>query len=158
MLSPMTPSHPALPPRGPRVPVDLRPVFDVDLGELIPGHHVIARGLRFRHDDVIELHYEFAPGVTAREEARRGFFALLFGLGYDGDPDPGWDCCDFGAVAPCRGGATQHGSRDFRPAPAPGGRIWFPVTPIADDGFPAAEPTGRLVVDLPSGHAWFDPA
>jgi hypothetical protein len=155
----MPPSDAALPPRGSDVlrhHLDL--IFDIDLGELVPGHHVIARGLAlYRDHDLIELHYEFVPGITAGEEARRGFFAMVFGLGYEGDPDPGWDGCDQGAIAPCRGGATQHGERGFRPAPASNARVWFPVFPITDDGWPAEDTTGRLVVDLGSGRASFEP-
>jgi hypothetical protein len=152
--------HPdaALPPRGPNVPDDLDPVFDLDLGELVPGHHVIARGLKLRYDhDTVDLHYEFAPGITAREQARLGFFALVFGLGYEGDPDPGWNGGDDGAIAPCRGGPTQHGVRSFAPAPPPNGRIWFPAAPTRDDGWHDEDATGRLVVDLASGTAWFEP-
>jgi hypothetical protein len=50
-------------------------VFDVDLGELVKGRHVIARGIalggssrrRFSENSVVtqaELHYEFVPGAT----------------------------------------------------------------------------------------------
>jgi len=38
--------------------------FDVDLGELVAGHHVVARGLEFGRAGTV-LHYEFVPALLA---------------------------------------------------------------------------------------------
>jgi hypothetical protein len=50
----------------------------VDVGELVRGHRVIARGICL-HGGRLVLQYEIAPGITARME-RRGFPALLFSV------------------------------------------------------------------------------
>lgn len=72
-----------LPPRGPGVPDCLDLSFDVDVGELVRGHRVIARGICL-HGGGLVLQYELAPGITARMQ-RRGRPALVFGVGYGTD-------------------------------------------------------------------------
>ena len=60
---------PAMPPRHAteaflaRTGRQLTVAFDVDLGELVDGHHVVARGIE-RSETGAELHYEFVPGPT----------------------------------------------------------------------------------------------
>ena len=53
--------------------VRLDVVFDVDLGELVDGHRVIARGVEMASSGAV-LHYEFVPGVTEAETGRKGMF------------------------------------------------------------------------------------
>jgi hypothetical protein len=47
--------------------------FEVDLGELIDGHRVVARGLEFGSEGAV-LHYEFVPAMERREEDAKGAF------------------------------------------------------------------------------------
>jgi hypothetical protein len=57
------------PPRGPDLPDCMDLSFDLGIGELAPGHQVIARGICL-HDGGLVLHYEFGPGLTAGETYR----------------------------------------------------------------------------------------
>ena len=38
--------------------------FDVDLGELVEGRHIVARGVEFGETGAL-LHYRFVPGIEA---------------------------------------------------------------------------------------------
>jgi hypothetical protein len=49
-------------------------VFDIDLGELLEGHHVVARGLEMSAAGGV-LHYEFVPVLRQRPPGRAQRFA-----------------------------------------------------------------------------------
>lgn len=51
--------------------------FDVDLGELIDGHRVVARGVLFGEQGM-SLEYDFVPGMTKAETDERPFFWYWF--------------------------------------------------------------------------------
>ena len=57
------------PPRGPDLPGCMDYLFDLGVGELAPGHQVIARGICL-HGGGLLLHYEVTPGLTAGETYR----------------------------------------------------------------------------------------
>jgi hypothetical protein len=138
-----------LPPRGPRVPACLDLSFDVDIGELVRGHRVIARGICL-HGGGLVLQYEIAPGITARMW-RRGIPALLFSVAYGTDAGADDEESGMGAIAPGEGGATTHGSRSF-PLPPDGARLaWFEFFAASDDR--RDQPVSKMTVDLTTGQA-----
>jgi hypothetical protein len=116
--------------------------FDVDLGELVQGHRVVARGI-LNLPAGAELHYELVPGwdsaaaptgweVTARDDA---------GTDYGGASGGALD-------SPGGDGTATHGIRDIGgPIPAEANVLTLEVTP----GRPLAGYIKRLVVDLTSG-------
>lgn len=98
-----------MPPRSPRLANRLLATFDLDCGELVPGHRLIARGLADEgrsSDDflggtdnveqqMIGLEYEPVPGITAEEAAAAGVKDLTVDAGYsvaaghpNGAPEP----------------------------------------------------------------------
>jgi hypothetical protein len=138
----------ALPPRtatdaylaeiGERLDVE----FDVDLGELVEGHRVVARGVLNLLGGA-ELHYELVPA-------------------WDSDGAPaGWEVIarddvgtDYGEVRggsidpPDGGGAATHGIRDIGgPIPAEAHVLGLEFTPHR----PLTDYTRRLFVDLATG-------
>jgi hypothetical protein len=120
-----------LPPRGPGVPGCLDLSFDVDVGELVRRHRVIARGICL-HGGGLVLQYEIAPGIKARMW-RRGVRALLFSVACGTDAGTDVKEPGLGAIAPGEGGATTHGSRSF-PLPPDGARVvWFEFFAAGDD-------------------------
>ncbi len=125
----------------------------MDVGELVRGHRVIARGICL-HGGRLVLQYELAPGITARMQ-RRGIPALLFSVAYGTDAGAGADADDeqpgLGAIAPGEGGATTHGSRSF-PLPPHGARLaWFEFFAASDDR--RDHPVSKMTVDLTTGQA-----
>lgn len=157
--------------------------FDVDCGELVPGHHFIARGLRGPHrtpipdgwdgdaaeyEQMLEfedaggypafcLEYELAPGVSAAE-AEGDFFRFLVGISYTADVPLPWYPSDGGAIAPFTGGATTHGSRGDWPLPPNARVLTFSLAGVATAWFAdSANPAGNLVVDLVCGNAVWRP-
>ena len=146
--------------------------FDVDCGELIPGHRFIARGLSDAGElDVREfglegeadplvpgfsLEYELTPGLP--ESARDDFFRYLVGVSYTADvPLPG-PPADGGAIAPFEGGAATHGSRGSWVLPREATLLTFTLTGIdPGTGMHRAEPAGDLLVDLELGAAQWRP-
>jgi hypothetical protein len=170
-----------VPPRGAKF--DGRPmrlVFDVDCGELLPGHHFIARGLggpfrtstldRWDGDDppdarlmaefeaaggypAFTLEYELVPGVTAAE-GEGNFFRFLVGVSYTADVELPWWPNDGGAIAPFEGGATTHGARGDWPLPPDATVLTFTLAGVNEAGFADhTDPAGQLVVDLVRGDA-----
>jgi hypothetical protein len=158
-------------------------VFDVDCGELIAGHHFIARGLGgpFRlpipadwdgdsaeYEQMLEfeeaggypgfsLEYELVPGV---EEAGAGgnFFRYLVGVSYNADAELPWSPNDGGAIAPFEGGAATHGSRGDWPLPPGATTLTFSIAGVNPAGFAdTGNPDGHLVVDLARGEAVWRP-
>ncbi len=174
-----------VPPRG--AAFDDQPmllVFDVDCGELIPGHHFIARGLggparlsvldywdgdNAELEQMLEfeeaggypgfsLEYEFVPGVPPPEDGR-SFFHYLVGISYKADVGLPWQPNDGGAIAPFEGGATTHGSRGDWPLPPDATVLTFSLASPDPAGFTDPDhPAGDLVVDLVRGAAVWRPA
>jgi hypothetical protein len=156
--------------------------FDVDCGELVSGHHFIARGLGgpYRlpiptrgdwdgdsadHARMLEfdeaggypgfsLEYELVPGVKPAGD----FFRYLVGVSYTADVELPWFPNDGGAIAPFEGGDTTHGSRGDWPLPPDATVLTFTIAGVGADGFPDYEsPGGDLVVDLVRGDAAWRP-
>jgi hypothetical protein len=152
--------------------------FDVDCGELVPGHHFIARGLAgpyqlgipvdwdgdsTEYAKMLEfadaggypgfsLEYELVPGVPAAE--REGnFFRYLVGISYGADVQLPWEPSDGGAIAPFEGGETTHGSRGDWPLPPEAKVLTFSLFGVGPSGFSDDNPAGALVVDLVRGDA-----
>jgi hypothetical protein len=168
-----------VPPRG--AVFNGRPMmmaFDVDCGELIPGHHFIARGLGgpFRlpipddwdgdgseYEQMLEfgeaggypgftLEYELVPGIPA--QAGGDFFRYLVGVSYAADvPNDG------GAIAQFEGGDATHGFRGDWPLPPNATVLTFSIAGIDPAGFTDHEnPAGDLVVNVLHGNAAWHPA
>jgi hypothetical protein len=175
-----------VPPRG--AAFDGRPmmlVFDVDCGELLPGHHFISRGLggpfrtstrgRWNGDDppdarsmaefeeaggypAFTLEYELVPGVSAAE-AEGDFFRFLVDVSYDADVELPWYPNDGGAIAPFEGGAATQGFHGDWPLPPNATVLTFSLASPDPDGFADSENlAGELVVDLARGAAVWRPA
>jgi hypothetical protein len=157
--------------------------FDVDCGELVPGHHFIARGLGgpFRlpipddwdgdvteHAEMLELleaggypgftlEYELVPGVAA---ARGGdsLFGYLIGVSYHADVELPWWPNDGGTIAPFEGGDATHGFRGDWPLPPNATVLTFSIGGAGPAGtFEEESPAGDLVVDLARGSAAWRP-
>jgi hypothetical protein len=173
-----------VPLRGPVF--DHRPmllVFDVDCGELIPGHHFIARGLggplqtlipedwdgdADQYEQMLEfqeaggypaftLEYELVPGVRPAE-ADGSFFRFLVGVSYSADVDLPWFPNDGGAIAQFEGGDATHGARGDWPLPPAATVLTFSLASPDPAGFADSEnPAGELVVDLAQGDAVWRP-
>jgi hypothetical protein len=143
--------------------------FDVDCGELVPGHRLIARGLRSSGlmscpgwDDSDEevsafsFEYELVPGVRADEF--RSAFGYIVGIYFDADVPLPWEPSDSGAIAPANGGASTHGSRGDWPLPDGARVLTFTMVAVTPAGWQAEEPSGELVVDLVDRSARWVPA
>ncbi len=158
--------------------------FDVDCGELLPGHHFIARGLAGRSALPIpdewdgeeadyevmltcveaggypgfSLEYELVPGITALANDR-DFFRYLVGISYRADVRLPWEPNDGGTIAPFEGGVATHGSRGDWPLPPDATVLTFVLCAVGADGHVKYdEPAGELVVDLARGHAAWCPS
>jgi hypothetical protein len=158
-------------------------VFDVDCGELIPGHHFIARGLGgpFRlpvpdhwdgdtaaYEQMLELaeaggypaftlEYELVPGVP--DQPWESFFRYLVSISYAADVALPWPPADCGGIAPFEGGDATHGFRGDWPLPPDATVLTFSITGPDPDGFTDHEsPAGDLVVDVLHGRAFWRPA
>ena len=121
--------------------LSLQVVFDVDLGELVRGHHVIARGIDLGHPTKLyqwmvdetqarlpaaerdwtvvgtrpsgaALHYEFVPGLEAWERDREPFF-WYWKLHVSDDAETAYSEANTGSLAPAEGGPATHGIRDL---------------------------------------------
>ena len=173
-----------VPPRGPVF--DHRPmllVFDVDCGELIPGHRFIARGLGGPlrvdipadwHGDAAQdeqlrefqeaggypactLEYELVPGVRAAE-AGGDFYRYVVGIFYSADVDLPWDPSESGEIGPFEGGDATHGSEgDWLLPPAATTLTFALVSPDSDGVADSANSAGELVIDLVRGDAAWRP-
>lgn len=122
-------------------------VFDADLGDLIDGHRVIARGLE---RDPGVLHYVFVPGLTEDEVAEKGPFFWYWTPQAEDDAGTGYAGGDGGALS-TRGGPESHGTRDLgAPVPASARVLRLTFAPA-----PGWRPTGpwhaTLAIDLASG-------
>lgn len=136
--------------------------FDIDCGEVVPGHRLVARGLgRGGVTDWSEwgitvpatgfsFEYEFVPGIPAAEQDN--FFDYLFDLEYHPDVDLGAAPPDGGALAPFEGGPAPHGSRGEWPLPDGAVDLRFDIASAQ------GVPLGGLRVDLAARTAAWTPA
>jgi len=150
--------------------------FDVDCGELVPGHRCIARGLfdegRSAHDltsgdqsrhqlmRMVSLGYELVPGVTAAEAAAAEFFVEAT---YATDVALPWTTggAGFGpgSIDAFAGGPGTAGASGPWPLPDDAGRLRFTLYATGVRG--SADPhrvAGTLEVDLPARTARWTPA
>jgi hypothetical protein len=154
----------ALPPRTPALHRRTFLVtFDVNCGELLPGHDFVARGLSddghgTGTDDaaapvqLFSLEYELVPGVPPSEAD--DLSRHLVGVYYSADVDLPWEPVDGGAIAPFEGGASTHGSRGSWPLPAAARRLTFDLHAVPrGQRWPNDTAAGQLVVDLAAGTA-----
>jgi hypothetical protein len=126
--------------------------FDVDLGELVEGRRVIARGIE-RGGAGAELHYEFVPGISDSEWAvPEPFFWYWMlhasddrGTVYSDDNGGGFDQA---------GGPAAHGLRDLGNVIPPEARLltidFEPPKPWSGWS-PRSSYVRRLVIDLGEG-------
>lgn len=131
--------------------------FDLDCGELVRGHHFVARGIAAtgelpsqegdRSAGGISFEYELVPGVEPTDDGG-AFFRYLVGVEYSADVALSRDTNDCGAIAPFKGGASTHGSRGDWPLPAGARHLTFILHPSEDSGFQSAKPAGAVDVDL----------
>jgi hypothetical protein len=126
----------------------LRWTFDVDLGELCEGHHVVARGISDEPNGA-ELHYEFVPGLTAAETGAKEFFWYWM-LAASDDVGTEYDDSNTGGFSE-RGGAASHGVRDVGGVvPASATRLTLEFEP-ASGWTPSRDYVRTLIIDLESG-------
>jgi len=119
---------------------------DLDLGALIPGHHVVVRGIELAAS---QLHYEFVPGMTdARMREGAGSFWWLWLLHVADDLGTHYSDDNGGAFDTRGGGPATHGARDLGgkvPRAATRLELIFEPPPGWD---PPAGVVRRLTVDL----------
>jgi hypothetical protein len=120
--------------------------FDVDLGELCEGHHVVARGIEV-WEKWSYLHYEFVP--AASDDDRPFFFTWEM----DASDDIATDYGDFngGAFAAGSTGPASHGVRDIGCAiPTTASVLTLRFEP-ANDWTPPSRVVAELAIDLRTG-------
>jgi hypothetical protein len=124
--------------------------FDVDLGELIQGHHVVARGIMFGHSDNeeswtdTELHYEFVPAIGPDAQGF-GWYWMVYA-----SDDAGTEYSDNnGGAFDAEGtGPASHGTRDLGGLIPPGAtRLTLRFEP-PDDWTPPEPWRRELPIDL----------
>jgi hypothetical protein len=120
-------------------------VFDVDLGELIEGHHVVARGITLGE---AALHYEFVPGFTDARLHELGGFGWYWMLSATDDVGTEYSDNNGGAFDPESGGAATHGIRDIGGEIPPHARRLTIRFEPAEDWTPAEPWRRQIVVDL----------
>ncbi|MFI0419499.1 hypothetical protein [Spongiactinospora sp. 9N601] len=129
------------------IPRRLDVVLDVDLGELVPGHHVVARGLELAAEGAM-LHYEFVPGIDDDERQSKGPFFWYWMLAAGDDAGTEYAGHNSGAYA-SGGGEATHGVRDLGGAvPGAAGRLFLDFTP-AEGWSPPALWCRQVEVALP---------
>ncbi len=164
----------ALPDRSQRITENLLVSFDVDCGELVPGHHFIARGLSdqgFSRDDFTDsdpagreeyrmtcLEYELVPGLTPEEVAAGHVGYQAIDAAYAADVPPSWDTGDSrsgpGSLYKATGGPSTEGQCGPHPLPQEAQRVSFTLFPITREGIAKGrraavdEPAGTLAIDL----------
>ena len=84
--------------------------IDVDLGELIEGHHVIARSLTSGHTVGASLSYVIAPALSDEEEGGFAWYWMLYASDDLGTEYRDWNS---GAFGPSADGETTEGDRDI---------------------------------------------
>jgi hypothetical protein len=133
--------------------------FDIDCGELVPGHHFVARGLspsvirNLKEDShgqvpVVDFLYDFVPGLTEDEE-EGGFFPYLVQFEYAADRPLPWEESGGGATGPSEGGASTPGFEGPWPIPDGAQLLMFDLTGFdKDTRVENDEPDGTLTVNL----------
>ncbi|MEO3792746.1 hypothetical protein ABGB14_21240 [Nonomuraea sp. B10E15] len=125
-------------------------VFDVDLGELVEGHHVVARGLELTDAGGV-LHYEFVPGLRQQEEETKGPFFWYWMLSTEDDLGTPYNDYNNGAFDP-DGEAAAHGTRHLGgPVPSTACLLHLNFTP-AEGWTPPRSWCRQLDSSLPDGH------
>jgi hypothetical protein len=133
---------------------ELQWTFDVDLGELCNGHHVVARGIR-NVEPSAELHYDYVPGMRVEETEACPFFWYWLveasddlGTEYN-DNNSGWFSD--------QGGDSTPGERDLGGVIPSGASALTLHFSLAGDSTPSGPWVGRLEVDLKTGEATAHP-
>jgi hypothetical protein len=135
--------------------------FDIDCGELVPGHHLVARGLATsavthqmrvpggaRPVTGVDFLYDFVPGLTQDEE-EDGFFPYLVEFSYTADQALPWEVDGGGAMGPSVGGASTPGFEGPWPIPDGARLLMFHLTGFdRDTRLENDEPDGTLEVNL----------
>jgi hypothetical protein len=141
-------------------------VFDLDLGEVIEGHHVVARGICFGgpirqrgrgpavagtgEAELAEsaLHYEFVPGLTPARTSGQGVFDCLWQLSASDDAGTEYNPNATGAFDPAGGGPASRGIRNLGGhVPPHASRLTIQFEPPS--GWTPPEPwRSQLVIDL----------
>ncbi|MGI4896043.1 MAG: hypothetical protein ACRYF3_13115 [Janthinobacterium lividum] len=171
-----------MPPRSPRLSDRLLATFDLDCGELIPGHRLIARGLADEgrssddlaggvdntEEQMVGLEYELVPGITAEEAAAAGVYDFTVDAGYGVDVPLAWNTGDerSGPLSQYRAEGGPSSAGQFGPHPLPDGarQVRFTLYPVMAErvaaGHPYAglEPAGQVVIELGAGTARWVPA
>lgn len=133
-------------------------VFDIDLGELLEGHHVVARGLELSDVGGV-LHYEFVPGLWEHEKETKGPFFWYWMLSTEDDLGPPYDDDNRGAFD-SEGKTAAHGTRYLGgPVPHEARRLRVNFTP-AEGWTPTRSWCRQLNIALPGGRVtetWTDP-
>jgi hypothetical protein len=148
--------------------MDMLLAFDVDCGEVVGGHRLIARGLADCGTIEVEegtapgfsLEYELVPGVPPLEDARN-MFDFIIHVEYEADVPLPWQAVDGGAIAPFEGGASTHGSMGTWPLPSGARTLRFHVSGPhrrrQGGGLERSPVEGILEVDLLAGAArWIE--
>jgi hypothetical protein len=139
-----------IPPRNATQMGSLRRIditFDVDLGELVSGHHVVARGLEFADTGTV-LHYEFVPGITQAEQHEKGAFFWYWLVFATDDCGTRYEDSNSGGFDGRSGGAASHGDRDFGGiVPRKARRLTLRFEPAAEWSPPGSW-RRELVIDL----------
>lgn len=129
--------------------------FSVDLGELVHGHHIVARGLEFGETGAL-LHYDFVPGVQDGPLMER-VGLQRWSLQTEDDVGTEYNDPDGGAFAGSGGPAPTHGERDLGGyTPSNATRIRLTVTP-APGWQPPSNWVRTLSIDLASGQTTVRP-
>jgi hypothetical protein len=133
-------------------------VFDIDLGELLEGHHVVARGLEMSDAGGV-LHYEFVPGLRQHEMETKGAFFWYWKLSTHDDLGSPY-CDDNGGAFDSDGETAAHGTRYLGGSiPRSARRLRVSFTP-ADGWTPTQSWCRQLDIALPGGRVtevWTDP-
>ncbi|GAA4956590.1 hypothetical protein HD597_001734 [Nonomuraea thailandensis] len=124
-------------------------VFDIDLGDLVEGHRVVARGMEMLDSGGV-LHYEFVPGVRPYETEVKGPFFWYWMLSTEDDQDTPYRDDNMGAFDP-GGEAAAHGTRQLG-GPVPGSASWLRVSFRPAEGWtPTRSWCRQLEIALPDG-------
>ena len=121
-----------------------------DLGELIEGHHVIARSLTWGHTHGASLSYSIVPALSDEELARFDWCWML-----DATDDLGTEYRDNngGAFGPSDDGEATDGTRDIG-GDIPMNASWLRLRFEAPSGWQPPKPWTRAIrIDLHEGSA-----
>jgi hypothetical protein len=123
--------------------------FDVDLGELIPGHRVVLRGIELASGPA-QLHYEFVPGMTDERIKEGGPLFWWFWLVHVADDVGTTYSDDNGGAFDTSGGPATHGVQNLGgEVPPTASRLTLAFE--APEGWnPPIGSTTRLEIDLRS--------